>query len=92
MRLCKVLGPMWAAAKHPMYAGKKLLVVQPIDELGAPVGASYIAVDDVQAGTGDTVIVMTEGTGVRQILKLGDQVPIRSLVVGIVDAVESDAR
>ena len=51
-----------------------------------------VAVDSVQAGTGDTVIVMTEGTGVRQILKLGDQVPIRSLVVGIVDAVEADAR
>ena len=92
MRICKVLGPLWAAAKHPMYAGRKLLVVQPIDETGAPVGASYVAVDNVQAGAGDTVIVMTEGTGVRQILKLGDQVPIRSLVVGIVDAVEADAR
>lgn len=92
MRICKVLGPLWAAAKHPMYAGRKLLVVQPIDEAGAPVGASYVAVDNVQAGTGDTVVVMTEGTGVRQILKMGDQVPIRSLVVGIVDAVETDAR
>jgi ethanolamine utilization protein EutN len=89
--MCKVLGPLWAAAKHPQYAGKKLLVVQPIDEAGAPVGASYVAVDNVQAGTGDTVIVMTEGTGVRQILKQGDQVPIRSLVVGIVDAVDRSA-
>jgi ethanolamine utilization protein EutN len=89
--MCKVLGPLWASVKHPMYAGQKLLVVQPIDPAGAAVGASYIAVDHVQAGAGDTVIVMTEGTGVRQILKLGDQVPIRSLVVGIVDAVESDA-
>jgi ethanolamine utilization protein EutN len=86
--MCKVLGPLWAAAKHPQYAGKKLLVVQPIDDAGVPVGASYVAVDHVQAGTGDTVIVMTEGTGVRQILKQGDQVPIRSLVVGIVDAVD----
>ena len=92
MRMCKVLGPLWASVKHPMFAGRKLLVVQPIDEVGAAVGASYVAVDHVQAGTGDTVIVMTEGTGVRQILKLGDQVPIRSLVVGIVDAVETDAR
>ena len=92
MRMCKVLGPLWASVKHPMFAGRKLLVVQPIDEAGAAVGASYVAVDHVQAGTGDTVIVMTEGTGVRQILKLGDQVPIRSLVVGIVDAVETDAR
>jgi ethanolamine utilization protein EutN len=92
MRMCKVLGPLWASVKHPMFAGRKLLVVQPIDETGAAIGASYVAVDHVQAGAGDTVIVMTEGTGVRQILKLGDQVPIRSLVVGIVDAIESDAR
>jgi ethanolamine utilization protein EutN len=89
--MCKVLGPLWAAAKHPQYAGKKLLVVQPIDEAGKPAGASYVAVDHVQAGAGDTVIVMTEGTGVRQILKQGDQVPIRSLVVGIVDAVDRTA-
>lgn len=92
MRLCKVLGPLWAASKHPMFAGQKLLVVQPIDDAGKPLGASFVAVDNAQAGTGDTVIVMSEGTGVRQILKLGDQVPIRSLVVGIVDAVETDAR
>jgi ethanolamine utilization protein EutN len=89
VRLCKVLGPMWASAKHPAYAGRKLLVVQPIDAAGEPAGASYIAVDHVQAGAGDTVVVMTEGTGIRQILKAGDQVPIRSLVVGIVDAVDA---
>jgi ethanolamine utilization protein EutN len=89
--MCKVLGPLWAAAKHPQYAGKKLLVVQPIDDAGKPAGASYVAVDQVQAGTGDTVLVMTEGNGVRQILKQGEQVPIRSMVVGIVDAVDPSA-
>jgi microcompartment protein CcmK/EutM len=43
----------------------------------------------VQAGVGDKVIVMTEGNGVRQILKMGDIVPIRSMIVGIVDHVET---
>ncbi|MBK9033607.1 MAG: EutN/CcmL family microcompartment protein [Myxococcales bacterium] len=88
MRLCRVLGNITAAAKHPAYAGRTLLIVQPIDPAGVDVGDSFIAVDDAQAGPGDRVLVMTEGTGVRQILKLGEQVPIRSLVVGIVDAVE----
>ena len=88
MRLCRVLGNITAAAKHPAYAGRTLLIVQPIDPAGADVGDSFIAVDDAQAGPGDRVLVLTEGTGVRQIVKLGDQVPIRSLVVGIVDAVE----
>lgn len=80
---------MWSTVKHPAYAGKALFVVQPIDEKGADTGASFIAVDTVQAGAGDRVIVLTEGNGVRQILKQGDIVPIRSVIVGIVDAVET---
>jgi len=80
---------MWASVKHPAYAGKALFVVQPVDELGADTGTSFVAVDTVQAGVGDKVIVLTEGNGVRQILKQGDIVPIRSVIVGIVDAVET---
>jgi microcompartment protein CcmK/EutM len=80
---------MWAAVKHPAYAGHPLFVVQPIDETGKDVGNSFVAIDNAQAGVGDTVIVLTEGNGVRQILKQGDIVPIRSMIVGIVDAVET---
>lgn len=89
MRCCRVVGPMWASVKHPAYAGKTLFVVQPLDAEGKDVGPSFVAADNVQAGVGDKVIVLTEGTGVRQILKQGDIVPIRSLIVGIVDAVET---
>jgi ethanolamine utilization protein EutN len=79
---------MWAAVKHPAFAGRTLLVVQPLDEHGKDAGSSFVAIDSVQAGVGDRVIVLTEGNGVRQILKMGDQVPIRSIIVGIVDQVE----
>ena len=89
MRCCRVVGPMWAAVKHPAYAGRPLFVVQPIDETGKDTGSSFVAVDHAQAGVGDRVIVLTEGNGVRQILQAGDVVPIRSLIVGIVDAVET---
>jgi len=78
---------MWAAAKHPAFAGRSLFVVQPLDELGKDAGTSFVAIDHVQAGVGDKVIVLTEGNGVRQILKMGDIVPIRSIIVGIVDQV-----
>ena len=87
MKLCRVLGPVVATAKHPTYHARKLLSVQPVDEQGADSGASFLAVDDVQAGVGDVVLVMQEGNGVRQLLKMGAQVPIRSLIVGIVDQV-----
>lgn len=84
-----MVGPMWAAVKHPAYAGHPLFVVQPLDEHGKDTGNSFVAVDHAQAGIGDKVIVLTEGNGVRQILKQGDIVPIRSIIVGIVDHVET---
>jgi len=89
MRCCRVVGPMWAAAKHPAFAGRPLFVVQPLDETGKDAGSSFVAIDHVQAGVGDRVIVLTEGNGVRQILQMGDIVPIRSIIVGIVDHVET---
>ncbi|HEY3355650.1 MAG TPA: EutN/CcmL family microcompartment protein [Polyangia bacterium] len=87
MKICRVLGSVVATVKHPAYHGHKLLVVQPLDEQAQPTGTSMLAIDVVQAGPGDTVLVMSEGNGVRQILK-GKQLPIRSLIVGIVDAMD----
>ena len=89
MKCCRVVGPMWAAVKHPAFTGRPLFVVQPIDERGLAVGTSFVAIDHVQAGVGDKVLVLTEGNGVRQILKMGDVVPIRSIIVGIVDHVDT---
>jgi ethanolamine utilization protein EutN len=88
VNLCRVLGTMVATEKHPAFAGRKILVVQPLDEKQAPMGSSYLAVDhSSSAGKGDVVLVMNEGNGTRQVL--GDkQAPIRSLVVGVVDAVD----
>jgi ethanolamine utilization protein EutN len=80
---------MWATIKHPAFAGRTLFVVQPLDERDGDAGASFVAIDHVQAGVGDKVVVLTEGNGVRQILKAGDQLPIRSIIVGIVDQVDT---
>ena len=83
-----MVAPMWATVKHPAFAGRALFVVQPLDERGGDAGGSFVAVDHAQAGIGDRVLVLTEGNGVRQILKAGDTVPIRSIIVGVVDHVE----
>ncbi|MCU1280540.1 MAG: Ethanolamine utilization protein EutN/carboxysome structural protein Ccml [bacterium] len=85
MKLCRVEGSVVAAVHHPVYDGQKLLIVTPVDG-----GDSFLAVDRVQAGVGDTVLVNQEGNGARQLLKMGQQVPIRSLIVGIVDEVQRD--
>ena len=89
MRCCRVVGPLWASVKHPAFAGHPLFVAQPLDDKGADTGSSFVAIDHVQAGVGDKVIVLTEGNGVRQILQMGDIVPIRSIIVGIVDRVDA---
>lgn len=87
MKLAKVIGTVVSTIKHPTYAARTTLLCQPLSPQGAPMGAQVIAVDHAQAGVGDTVLVLTEGTGVRQLL--GDDAgPIRSLIVGIVDRVD----
>ncbi|NUN13931.1 MAG: EutN/CcmL family microcompartment protein [Myxococcales bacterium] len=88
MMLGKVVGTLNATIKHETYRGHKILVVQPIEPSGHSLGDSLVTVDTVQAGIGDTVLVMREGNGVRQIL--GQQIlPIRSIIVGVVDQVET---
>jgi len=84
--LGRIAGTVVSTVKHPEYVGHKLLVVQPIDPTGRPNGESFLAVDDVQAGVGDTVLAIREGNGARQIFKRRD-FPIRAVIVGIVDAV-----
>jgi microcompartment protein CcmK/EutM len=89
MILGRVTGTVVSTAKHAVYEGKKLLIVQPIDESGKDLGDELLAVDHVQAGPGDTVLVLKEGNGVRQILGMtGKLCPILELVVGIVDDIE----
>jgi len=83
VRLCRVIGNVVSTVKHPSYQGQRLMVVEPVAG-----GSSFLAVDTVQSGPGDEVLVMREGNGVRQILGMGSQVPIRSLIVGIVDHVD----
>jgi ethanolamine utilization protein EutN len=88
--LGRVTGNVVATIKHEGYAGRKVMLVQPIDERGKDAGAEFIAVDNAQAGIGDTVLVLREGNGVRQIL-VGDikaTLPILETIVGIVDRVD----
>jgi microcompartment protein CcmK/EutM len=69
-----------------------MMVVQPLDEAQKPAGKSFLAVDESsQSGPGDVVLVLREGNGVRQVLK-DKTLPIRSLIVAVVDAVDVPGR
>ena len=86
MILGRVIGAVTSTINHPFYDAKKLLVVERTDAAGAPLPDYLIAVDTVDAGTGDRVLVLDEGNGARQVLASKDG-PVRSAIVGIVDAV-----
>ena len=86
MYIGKVIGTVVATTKIPHLEGHKLLMVDQLNLEGAGTGDYDIAVDVAQAGIGDTVLVIDEGNGARQILKL-DPGAIRAVVVGIVDEV-----
>lgn len=88
MIVCRVLGPVVATVKHPTWQGLTLLLVEPLDARLEREGRdAFIAVDRVQSGPGDIVLVMQEGNGVRQLFGI-EQLPIRSIIVGHVDGLE----
>jgi ethanolamine utilization protein EutN len=86
MYIGKVIGTVVATIKISHLEGRKLLLVDQLDLQGEETGYYDIAVDVAQAGLGDTVLVIDEGNGARQILGL-DPGAIRAVVVGVVDEV-----
>jgi len=87
MILGRITGNVVSTIHHPVVEGQKLLVAERLDPTGRPTGGYIIALDAIGAGQGETVLILDEGNGARQILD-DSNAPVRSIVVGIVDAVE----
>jgi len=75
-----------ATIKISHLENRKLLLVDQLDLQGQETGYYDIAVDVAQAGPGDTVLVLDEGNGARQVLGL-DPGAVRAVIVGVVDEV-----
>lgn len=87
MILCRVIGTSVSTVQHPVYDGKKVLVCQPVKADGQTKRLrAFLAVDSVQAGEGDLVVVAREGNAARQVLG-GPDDPFHSVILGIVDEV-----
>jgi ethanolamine utilization protein EutN len=87
MILARITGSVVSTIHHPIVDGRKLLLAERLDLTGKPTGGYLIALDSIGAGQGEIVLILDEGTGARQILD-DPNAPVRSIVVGIVDAVE----
>jgi ethanolamine utilization protein EutN len=86
MYIGKVIGTVVSTIKIDHLDDRKLLIVDMLDLEGNETGYYDIAVDVVQAGLGDTVMVIDEGNGARQVLNL-DPGAVRAVIVGVVDEV-----
>jgi ethanolamine utilization protein EutN len=87
MKIARVVGEVVATTKHGDLHGQKLLLVQPVTPDDAKAGAALLAVDSVQAGVGDRVLVNDEGNGAAQVLRRA-RGAVRAVIVGVVDAVD----
>jgi ethanolamine utilization protein EutN len=90
VKLARVVGTVVSTIKAPIFEDRALLLVDLLEPDGRPAGGYMIAVDTVGAGAGETVLVLDEGTSARQIVGAANG-PLRTVIVGIVDAVEGPA-
>jgi ethanolamine utilization protein EutN len=90
MKIARVEGTVVSTIQHEFFDHQRLLVCDVIDPGGEPTGEYAIAVDVVDAGVGETVLLIDEGSSARQLFDV-DTGPIRAVVVGIVDEVSSES-
>jgi microcompartment protein CcmK/EutM len=85
MLLARVTGTVVATRKAERLVSGKLLIVRPVDPQGKAEGTALVAVDTVDAGVGETVLVVS-GSSARMATGMKDW-PVDAVIVGIVDEV-----
>jgi len=86
MLIAKIVGTVVATRKDPRLVSNKLLIARAVDARGKADGNYLVAVDTVDAGVGETVLVVS-GSSARMASGLKD-CPVDAAIVGIVDAVD----
>jgi ethanolamine utilization protein EutN len=87
MILGRVYGEVVATRKHPSHERRKILMVQPIHPDGSDRGEVILALDGVDAGVGDRVLVVQEGYAAMAAVNRPNS-PIDMSIVGVIDTIE----
>ena len=87
MLIARVIGEVVATEKHASHTGRKALLVQPLNLDGTDRGVAVVALDSVDAGVGDRVLLATEGYSSMTAVGRPDS-PIDLAVIGVVDSVD----
>jgi ethanolamine utilization protein EutN len=88
MILARVIGNVVATQKDERYEGGRIMVVQPINPDGSDEGEELLALDAVDAGVGDTVVVVREGWSASTSATGEPGAAIDSAIIGVVDTIE----
>ena len=91
MVLARVEGNLVATRKHPSFESWRLVICQPIGSQGQVEGAPVIAIDSLDAGMHQQVVISSDGKAARKAVGV-DKSPVRWLVTGIVDEHEPGVR
>jgi ethanolamine utilization protein EutN len=83
--VARIVGTVVATRKDPRLVSSKLLVVRPVDPKGKPDGNVLVAIDTVDAGVGETVLVVS-GSSARMAAGLKD-CPVDAAIIGVIDTV-----
>ncbi|MBI3665854.1 MAG: EutN/CcmL family microcompartment protein [Acidobacteria bacterium] len=87
MLIARVLGELVATRKHHSHEGRKILLVQPLTLEGQDRGDPLVALDWVDAGVGDQVLVATEGWSAMTSVDRPES-PIDMSVIAVVDTID----
>lgn len=87
MLIGRVIGDVVATQKTPSHQGRKILLVQPLNLDGTDRGEPLLALDAVDAGVGDRVLIVTEGFSAMTAVERPNS-PIDMAVIGVIDAVD----
>ena len=87
MKIMRVVGNVVATVKHPALHGHRLLLVDEEARDGSLALQPRLALDSVDAGEGDRVLVLDEGNGAAQVLRRS-RGPVRTVIVGVIDEIE----
>ena len=90
MILGKVIGNIISTERIEGYKSKTILIIQPIEPNGTRKGKTYLAIDTVQAGVGDTVLTVDEGGSAKIAVKEPNTHTIKTVVVGIIDHINKE--
>lgn len=86
MILGRVIGTIWATRKEPSLDGAKLQIVEQVGLDFKPAGSFLVAVDAVEAGVGEIVLV-AQGSSARQ-TKATNNKPVDAVIMAIVENLE----